>query len=72
VLELCLSELNAAVNEIQCETATIAADIQRKNRDMNERVEHYKEMMSDSLSAKLTEFEKSFLVVKGSKRADQK
>ena len=72
VLEMCLSELNIAVNEIQSETATIAADIQRKNRDMNERVDHYRAMMSDSLSAKLTELEKSFVVVKGSARTDRK
>ena len=64
VLDRCLADLNGAVNEIQSNTATIAADIQRKNRDMNEKVEQYKKMMSDSLSEKLTELEKSFGIAK--------
>ena len=72
VLEQCLGELNATVNEIQSSAATIAADIQRKNRDMNEHVEQYRIIMSDSLAAKLDELEKSFNVVRKASLADKK
>ena len=72
ILEQCLGELNTSVNEIQSSTASIAADIQRKNRDMNERVEHYRTIMSDSLTAKLAELEKSFNVVKSTSLPEKK
>ncbi|MBO5110201.1 MAG: hypothetical protein J6D21_05715 [Clostridia bacterium] len=72
VLDQCLAELNSTVNEIQSGAATIAADIQRKNRDMNEKVDYYKKLMGDSLSAKLSELEKSFDAVKGASLSDRK
>ncbi|MBQ9121453.1 MAG: hypothetical protein IJY12_03710 [Clostridia bacterium] len=72
VLEQCLAELNSTVNEIQSGAATIAADIQRKNRDMNEKVDYYKKVMSESLSAKLVEMEKSFDAVKGASLSERK